>query len=129
MRSFWLAGLSFILAASAHAQPAGESAGSEHLSSRELGRYLRTYTQKPQRPQGVSTGRYRGVDTCRWANDGECDDPGIGTGACTQGTDYSDCWRIAEGVEDNSCRWANDNECDEPGFGTGACTQATDLAD
>lgn len=129
MRSFWLAGLSFILAASAHAQPAGESAESEHLSSRELGRYLRTYTQKPQRPQGVSTGRYRGVDTCRWANDGECDDPGIGTGACTQGTDYSDCWRIAEGVEDNSCRWANDNECDEPGFGTGACTQATDLAD
>lgn len=27
---------------------------------------------------------YRGNDTCQWANDGECDDPGIGTGACTQ---------------------------------------------
>ncbi len=98
----------------------------ERLSSREIGRYLRINIQKPGM---TNPGRYRGVDTCRWANDGECDDPGLGTGACERGTDYSDCWRLAEGVEDNSCIWANDGECDEPGFGTGACTQATDLAD
>ena len=35
--------------------------------------------------------RPAGNDSCRWANDNECDDPDIGTGACTQGTDYSDC--------------------------------------
>jgi protease YdgD len=28
-------------------------------------------------------------DSCRWANDRECDDPGVGTGACEPGTDYS----------------------------------------
>jgi len=72
---------------------------------------------------------YRGADSCQWANDGECDDPGIGTGACVAGTDYSDCWRIATGVEDDSCRWANDGECDEPHLGTGACLQATDFSD
>lgn len=77
----------------------------------------------------VGTAAYEGDDSCRWANDGECDDPGIGTGACRAGTDYSDCWRIATGVEDDSCRWANDGECDEPHFGTGACTQATDRTD
>ncbi|WP_291891691.1 trypsin-like serine protease [Maricaulis sp.] len=129
MKEFWIAGLTLLLAGSANAQTTSSEPDPSQLSSREITRYLHTYTQKPQRPQGVSTGRYRGVDSCRWANDGECDDPGIGTGACTVGTDYSDCWRIAEGVEDNSCQWANDNECDEPGFGTGACTQATDLAD
>jgi protease YdgD len=71
----------------------------------------------------------RGNDSCRWANDGVCDEPGTGTGECRIGTDYSDCWRIAGGIEDNSCRWANDGECDEPGYGTGACTQATDRDD
>lgn len=108
-----------------------EGAPADRLSSRELGSYLRMSSQKPDKP-GATTrpaGGYRGDDTCQHANDGECDDPGIGTGACRVGTDYSDCWRIAEGVEDNSCQWANDNECDEPGFGTGACTQATDLND
>jgi len=82
----------------------------------------------PGKPAGDGSG-YTGNDTCQWANDGECDDPDIGTGACTQGTDYSDCHRIATGMEDNSCQWANDGECDEPAFGTGACTQATDTAD
>lgn len=70
-----------------------------------------------------------GNDTCRWANDGECDDPDIGTGACTQNTDYSDCRRLREGREDDSCRWARDRECDEPRFGTGACAQGTDRTD
>lgn len=77
----------------------------------------------------AATGTYTGNDTCRWANDGECDDPGIGTGACAQGTDYSDCWRIATQREDDSCQWANDGECDEPHLGTGACTQGTDRTD
>lgn len=72
---------------------------------------------------------YTGNDSCQWANDGECDDAGLGTGACRPGTDYSDCWRIAAGIEDNSCEWANDGECDEPHYGTGACSQATDAAD
>ena len=80
-------------------------------------------------PGKTPSATYHGDDSCRWANDGECDDPRIGTGACRAGTDYSDCWRIAQGVEDDSCRWANDGECDEPGFGTGVCTQATDHAD
>ena len=112
------------------AQPVAEPAV-ERLSSREIGSWLRQIGDKPPKPGdgAAPSQRYTGSDTCRWANDGECDDPGIGTGACEQGTDYSDCWRLVEGVEDNSCRWANDGECDEPGFGTGACTQATDLGD
>jgi protease YdgD len=76
-----------------------------------------------------STSSYTGDDTCRWANDGECDDPRLGTGACQAGTDYSDCWRIATGREDNSCEWANDGACDEPQFGYSACTQGTDRND
>ncbi len=72
---------------------------------------------------------YTGNDTCRWANDGECDDPGLGTGACQLGTDYADCWRLATDREDDSCRYAKDGECDEPHFGTGACTQGTDRTD
>ena len=72
---------------------------------------------------------YRGDDSCIHANDLECDDPRIGTGACRAGTDYSDCWRIAEGQEDDSCRWANDGECDEPNLGFGVCTQGTDRSD
>lgn len=78
------------------------------------------------KPEG---GAPAGADTCRWANDGECDDPEIGTGACALGSDYSDCRRIREGREDDSCRWARDRECDEPRFGTGACAQATDRTD
>ncbi|WP_461473164.1 trypsin-like serine peptidase, partial [Pararhodobacter sp.] len=70
-----------------------------------------------------------GDDTCRWANDLECDDATFGgTGACPAGTDASDCRAMAIGG-DNSCRWANDNECDEPGIGTGACISGTDAND
>ena len=115
----------------AGAPPESTDIADDRLTSREIGRWLRQISTKPPKGEGDATpgGRYRGDDSCQWANDGECDDPGLGTGACRQGTDYSDCWRLAQGVEDNSCRWANDGECDEPGFGTGACTQATDLAD
>ncbi|WP_238934928.1 trypsin-like serine peptidase [Maricaulis parjimensis] len=114
------------------APPATQAiATEERLSSREIARLLRQAGSKPPKPGDASgaAARYTGDDSCQWANDGECDDPGLGTGACRQGTDYSDCWRLVQGVEDNTCRWANDGECDEPGFGTGACTQATDLAD
>ncbi len=83
----------------------------------------------PGKPGGQGVGGYNGDDSCQYANDGECDDPELGTGACAQGTDYSDCWRLATGVEDDSCQWAGDGECDEPSIGTGACTQATDHAD
>jgi len=70
-----------------------------------------------------------GDDTCRWANDLECDDPNFGgTGACAAGTDASDCRAMAIGG-DNTCSWANDNECDEPGIGTGVCTSGTDTND
>lgn len=70
-----------------------------------------------------------GDDSCVHAEDGECDEPGFGTGACDAGTDYSDCWRIMTGQEDDSCEWAGDGECDEPRFGTAACTQGTDRTD
>lgn len=70
-----------------------------------------------------------GSDTCRWANDLECDDRNFGgTGACSPGTDASDCRALAIGG-DNTCRFANDNECDEPGIGTGVCTSGTDTND
>lgn len=104
----------------------------ERLSSGEIGRWLRVVQTKPgmttQTPQQVPA-EFRGDDSCRWANDNECDDPRYGTGACRENTDYSDCWRILTGAEDDSCRWANDNECDEPGLGTGACVQGTDSSD
>ncbi|MGD9967346.1 MAG: serine protease [Hyphomonadaceae bacterium] len=68
-------------------------------------------------------------DTCRWANDHECDEPEIGTGVCAANTDESDCRAIRTGADNDSCQWANDGECDEPTFGTGQCVQGTDRAD
>ncbi len=90
--------------------------------ARDYARLLQQVSKPGARPGG-------GDDSCQWANDGECDEPGVGTGACPSGTDYSDCYRIMNGIEDDSCQWARDGECDEPGFGTGACTQGTDLTD
>lgn len=68
-------------------------------------------------------------DTCRWANDLECDEPDIGTGACAANTDESDCRAVRAGADNDSCQWANDGECDEPTFGTGQCVQGTDRTD
>jgi protease YdgD len=68
-------------------------------------------------------------DTCVWANDNECDEPGIGTGACAANTDETDCRAIRSGADNDSCQWANDGECDEPLFGTGHCVQGTDRSD
>ena len=103
MRTGLIAALAAILvvATSQADEPRLDGAGGEALSSREISRWL-LRIQKPTRGGDISTSSYRGVDTCQWANDGECDDPGIGTGACDQGTDYSDCWRIAD----------NDGRCD-----------------
>ncbi|WP_395645045.1 trypsin-like serine peptidase [Terricaulis sp.] len=80
---------------------------------------------KPNRGGGTAP---RGNDSCRWAHDNECDDPGIGTGACPANTDYSDCRYVREG-EGDFCRWARDGECDEPHLGTGACPQGSDRTD
>jgi len=88
-----------------------------------------TISGKQTAPKPGGGARPGGNDSCRWANDNECDDPDIGTGACTLGTDYSDCRRIRENREDDSCRWARDGECDEPNFGTGACVQGADRTD
>lgn len=117
----------------------------ERLSSRQIGAFLRNIQQPVPQPQtkpgmgvrapaGPTDAQLRAInltrdDTCRWANDGECDDPRWGTGACTENSDFSDCWRVALGMEDDSCQWANDGECDDPGIGTGACVQGTDATD
>lgn len=100
------------------------------LSAQDISQYIQTYahSQKPK-PVGKPGADNRGNDSCQWANDLECDEPEVGTGACEAGTDYSDCWRVIAGVEDDSCEWANDNECDEIHFGSGACAQATDVSD
>ena len=114
---------------------AGEPAPEVSLiESARLVRALRSmpgilHQKVPGKPGAQGGSGYTGDDSCRWANDGECDDPGLGTGACRQGTDYSDCWRLATNQEDDSCQWARDGECDEPQFGTGACTQGTDRTD
>lgn len=97
----------------------------ERLTVRDYSRYLQQ-ASKPVKPGSSSVS---GNDSCQFANDRECDEPGFGTGACRAGTDVSDCYRIMTDQEDDSCQWANDGECDEPFFGTGACTQGTDRTD
>ena len=70
-----------------------------------------------------------GTDSCDYANDAECDDASFGgTGACTDGTDATDCRALAVGGDD-SCRYANDDACDETGIGGGYCISGTDTAD
>jgi hypothetical protein len=63
-------------------------------------------------------------NSCRYANDGECDEPGTwaagaasGVAACSTGTDFTDC--------NNACRYRNDNACDEPAY----CRTGTDCSD
>lgn len=70
-----------------------------------------------------------GDDSCRYANDGECDDAALGgTEFCDARTDATDCRALALGGDD-SCEYANDNECDEPSIGGGFCTTGTDTSD
>jgi protease YdgD len=69
-------------------------------------------------------------DSCRWARDGECDEPNFGTGACTQGTDHTDCGDIASlRNETDSCATAFNGVCEEPGHGNGSCAPRTDRSD
>ena len=65
------------------------------LSAQDISQYIQTYahSQKPK-PVGKPGADNRGNDSCQWANDLECDEPEVGTGACEAGTDYSDCWRV-----------------------------------
>lgn len=53
------------------------------------------------------------ANSCKHANDGECDEPNI----CARGTDTNDCA--------NACKYANDGECDEPNI----CPRGTDTND
>ncbi len=69
-----------------------------------------------------------GANSCPWAFDGECDEPGIGTGLCAAGTDTFDCRGVSFDWS-NSCPWAFDGECDEPAIGTGLCLPGTDTFD
>ena len=71
-----------------------------------------------------------GDDSCRWAHDHECDEPNFGTGACTQGTDRSDCGNIAwMRNQTDACATAFNGVCDEPGHGSGQCAPRTDRSD
>ncbi|MGD2133588.1 MAG: trypsin-like serine protease, partial [Maricaulaceae bacterium] len=114
------------LAASLLALPA--AAQERRLSVEEIEAFLAQ--ARPSKPGAapISVPPELGEDSCRWANDLECDEPGVGTGACAVGTDYSDCRYLREGEADD-CRWARDGECDEPGFGVGVCVQGSDMSD
>ncbi|HRO04117.1 MAG TPA: trypsin-like serine protease, partial [Terricaulis sp.] len=69
-------------------------------------------------------------DSCRWAHDGECDEPNFGTGACDAGTDRTDCGDIAwMRNQDDSCATAFNGVCEVQGQGDGACTAGTDRSD
>lgn len=80
-----------------------------------------------------------GNNTCRWSNDGECDDSEFGgSGYCVAGTDATDCLALAAQdastpaptTSGDSCVFANDNECDEVRYGgIGACEIGTDTTD
>jgi len=77
-----------------------------------------------------------GPDTCRYARDGQCDEPQY----CTAGTDTSDCGIAGNAgnasnvsfknvtlqpTGPDSCRWAKDGLCDEPLH----CENGTDTSD
>lgn len=83
---------------------------------------------RAQSAQGSSSSSSHGTDSCRYAHDGECDEPAHGTGACATSTDSEDC-----DVTQNSCTYAHDGECDEPGpahWGrTNRCSSGTDSDD
>ena len=59
-------------------------------------------------------------DSCQFANDGECDEPVVGTAQCPQGSDTTDCANTQ-----TTCPWTGDGECDE-GM---SCDAGSDTAD
>ena len=90
-------------------------------------------TSRPMQPQNdlppASSPSDVCNDTCRFANDNECDSPRY----CAAGTDCSDCGgangpQVPQGhavPRGNDCRYAFNGECDEPAH----CAPGTDTAD
>ena len=76
---------------------------------------------------GTPIGESSGVNSCRYANDGECDDGSLGGPQyCTTGTDANDCGA----VRSDSCRYAFDGECDDGSRGgVQYCAIGTDATD
>ena len=82
-------------------------------------------------PAPSQTATETGPNSCRWANDGECDEPTY----CAFGTDTADCQAAqtqaaapvdaSNGGFGDSCRYANDGVCDEPTY----CDFGTDQTD
>ena len=80
-----------------------------------------------------------GNNSCRWNNDGECDDAAYGgSGLCDSGTDATDCLMTVQSgaaltspiASDDSCAFAQDGECDEAQYGgQGFCADGTDTTD
>jgi hypothetical protein len=91
----------------------------------------------PPSPPAAGGGGSGSCDnTCRYANDGECDDGSQGgTQYCELGTDSNDCGGCGGGPPpppacDNTCRYANDGECDDGSQGgTQYCNLGTDSND
>ena len=65
----------------------------ETFTSRDYQDILHQVTKPGARP-ATGASAIAGDDSCQYANDNECDEPGLGTGACVAGTDHSDCWRL-----------------------------------
>jgi len=123
----FIAAAAVVLGCVAVATAAGPHAASSIADTRSYPHHLLTPIKaEGGKPDGGSPPR--GNDNCQYANDHECDEPDIGTGACRMNTDYSDCVHLRT-REDDSCQYAHDGECDEPNFGSGACTQGTDRSD
>ncbi|MGK9165033.1 hypothetical protein KXR53_01980 [Inquilinus limosus] len=91
--------------------------------------------QAPAAPAAPSAA---GDDSCQFAQDGECDEPGRGTGLCSAGTDATDCSAAGGDAPSTgsggaatpaACPFTGDGECDEPGKGSGLCAAGTDAED
>ena len=102
---------------------------------RITGNFVETRGAAPAvQPQDSATAQGgQSDDSCKYANDGVCDDddPGL----CAPGTDATDCAsrrgekvaeaQAADNQPDDSCQHANDGECDDPGL----CAPGTDATD
>ena len=102
---------------------------------RITGNFVETRGAAPAvQPQDSATAQGgQSDDSCKYANDGVCDDddPGL----CAPGTDATDCSsrrggevaeaQAADNQPDDSCQHANDGECDDPGL----CAPGTDATD
>jgi hypothetical protein len=102
------------------------------------------YTQQ-QGQVVVQQGGGSCINSCQYANDGECDDgrPGAHTSACPYGTDCNDCGYAQGGTVYqqgggyssggcyDTCQHARDGECDDgrPGSHTALCAYGTDCTD